>query len=410
MKKICSSVLTILMILILALTGCGSGPIQNSPAQNNGPAGAAQDGSAPKPSQDSSMTDAAENSGSSAGSGIPAADLKIGVIYIGDPSEGSGYTYTHEQGITAMRDSLGLSDRQIIRKTNVDSADASAIESAMLECIEEGCQVIFATSWGYMDTCEALAAEYPDVIFSHICGYKSNGVNFNNYYGRMYQARYLSGIAAGLQTKTGKIGYVAAWGSDNTEVTAGCNAFAMGVYSVNPEAKVHIRVTNSWYDPEGERQAAQALIDIGCDVIAQHCDSPNPQLAAEEAGVWGIGFNSDMLADAPEAVLTSAVWNWGVYYTETVRSILDGSWSCENYYGGLEDGLVGLTGLADFCEEGTEKASEEAAALLRSGQWDVFTGEIETNTGEIIGTAGQRLDDDTIQNNIHWYFKNIVEQ
>ena len=180
MKKIYSSILTILMILILALTGCGSGPIQNSPAQNNGPAGAAQDGSAPEPSQDSSMTDAAENSGSSAGSGIPAADLKIGVIYIGDPSEGSGYTYTHEQGITAMRDSLGLSDRQIIRKTNVDSADASAIESAMLECIEEGCQVIFATSWGYMDTCEALAAEYPDVIFSHICGYQSNGVNFTN--------------------------------------------------------------------------------------------------------------------------------------------------------------------------------------------------------------------------------------
>ena len=396
MKHIFSSILIVMMIL--TLSGCGSTQTPDT------------DSSAGSGSQSASLADSDSGSSSAVMPQIPADELKIGVIYIGDPSEGSGYTYTHEQGIVAMRDTLGLSDDQIVRKTNVDSSDASAIESAMLECIEEGCQMIFATSWGYMDTCEALAEEYPDVIFSHICGYKSNGVNFNNYYGRMYQARYLSGIVAGMKTESGKIGYVAAWGSDNTEVTAGCNAFAMGVYSVNPEAKVYIRVTNSWYDPEGERQAAQALIDIGCDVIGQHCGSPNPQLAAEEAGGWGIGFNSDMSSDAPGAVLTSSVWNWGVYYTEAVRSVIEGTWDCENYYGGLSDGLVGLTDLADFCAEGTAEAVESAARQLRSGEWDVFTGEIETNTGEIIGTEGESLDDNTIQNNIHWYFKNIVEQ
>lgn len=121
-----------------------------------------------------------------------------------------------------MQQNLGLRDDQIIRKIKVEDNDATAIETAMLECIEEGCNIIFATSWGYMDTCEALAEEYPDVIFSHGTGYKSNGSNFNNYFGRIYQARYLSGIAAGLKTESNKIGYVAAWGPENGEVTSGC--------------------------------------------------------------------------------------------------------------------------------------------------------------------------------------------
>ena len=125
-----------------------------------------------------------------------------------------------------------------------------------------------------MDTCEQLAAEYPDVIFSHATGYKSNGTNFNNYFGRIYQARYLAGIAAGMKTTTNKLGYVSAMGQENSECTGGINAFAMGAYSVNPDCEVYVKVTNSWYDPEGETQAAQALIDAGCDVIAQHCDTP----------------------------------------------------------------------------------------------------------------------------------------
>ena len=295
-------------------------------------------------------------------------DLKIGVIHITDPAEGSGYTYTHDQGIVGMQKNLGLSDDQIVRKNNVNDSDATAIETAIQECLEEGCNVIFATSWGFMDTCEALAEEYPEVIFSHGTGYKSNGKNFNNYFGRIYQARYLSGIAAGLKTESNKIGYVAAMGKDNSEVTGGCDAFAMGVYSVNPDAEIYVRVTNSWFDPEGETQAANALLDLGCDVIGQHCDTPNPQLAAEAAGVWGVGYNSDMSKDAPKAALTSVVWDWSVYYTYAVESIMNGTWTGENYFAGLKEGLVDISPLADFCAEGTEEKISEAREKLLSGE------------------------------------------
>ena len=259
-----------------------------------------------------------------------------------------------------------------------------------------------------MDTCEAIAEEYPNVIISHGTGYKSNGSNFNNYFGRIYQARYLSGIAAGLKTKTKKVGYVAAWGTENSEVTGGLNAFAMGVYSVNPDAEVYVKTTNSWFDPEGEKQAADALIALGCDVIGQHCDTANPQLAAEAKGVYGVGYNSDMSKDAPAAVLTSTIWNWSAYYTEAVQSVIDGTWTGENYFGGMADGLVDIAPLSDLCEEGTKEAIEEVRAKLVSGEWDVFMGVIETNDGTTVGEEGKNLSDADITGNMNWYFKNII--
>jgi basic membrane protein A len=280
------------------------------------------------------------NAPASAGAGVMPAvakdQVKVGVIHIGDPSAGSGYTFAHDQGIVEMQKNLGLKDEQIDRKINVSDTDPAAIESAMRECVEEGCQIIFATSWGYMDTCEALAKEFPKVIFSHASGYKSNTTNFNNYFGRIYQARYLAGIAAGMKTQSGKIGFVAAMGKDNSEVTGGIDAFAIGVQQANPNAKVYVKVTNSWYDPSGETNAAKALISEGCDVIGQHCDTPNPQLEAEKAGVWGVGYNSDMSKDAPKATLTSVVWDWGVYYTAAVQALIDGKWDDANYYGGMK--------------------------------------------------------------------------
>ena len=358
--------------------------------------------------------DAADTEAGEAAEGVMPAvakeDLKVGVIHIGNPADGSGYSYTHDQGIVAMQKAVGLEDDLIIRKNNVADDDQTAIETAMRECVEEGCQIIFATSWGYMDACEALAEEYPDVIFSHATGYKSNGVNFNNYFGRIYQSRYLTGIAAGLKTESNKIGYVGAWGKDNAEVTGGCDAFAMGVYSVNPDATVYIKTTNSWYDPEGEKQAAVALINEGCDVIGQHCDTPNPQLAAEEAGVFGVGYNSDMSKDAPKAVLTSTVWNWGAYYTKAVQDLIDGTWTGENDFGGLEEGLVDISPLSDLCVDGTQEKIDEARAQIESGDWDVFDGVIECNDGTTVGTEGEHMSDADITGNIHWYFKNIVEK
>lgn len=348
------------------------------------------------------------NSGDATVKQIAKEDIKVGVIHIGNPADGSGYSYTHDLGIVGMQEAIGLTDEQIVRKNNVDDTDPTAIETAILECIEEGCNVIFGTSWGYMDTMEALAKDYPDVIFSHGTGYKNNGTNMNNYFGRIYQARYLTGIVAGMNTKSNKIGYVAAMGSDNSEVTGGIDAFAMGVYSVNPDAEVYVKVTNSWYNPEEETNAAKALVAEGCDVIGQHCDTPNPQLEAESAGVYGIGYNSDMSKDAPKATLTSAIWNWSAYYTKAVQDVIDGKWNCENYFGGMSDGLVDIAPLADFCVDGTEDAVKEAKNKISSGEWDVFTGVIETNDGKTVGEEGKSLDDATITGGINWYFKNVT--
>ena len=341
---------------------------------------------------------------------VAKEDLKVGVIHITDPAEGSGYTYTHDLGIQGMQKALGLEDSQIIRKNNTSDADPTAIETAILECIEEGCQVVFATSYGYMDTCEKVAAEYPDVIISHGTGYKSNGKNFNNYFGRIYQARYLAGIAAGMKTESNKIGYVSAFGKTLSETGGGIDAFAMGAYSVNPDCEVFVKVTNSWYDPEGEAQAAQALIADGCDVIAQHCDTPNPQTAAEEAGVFGVGYNSDMSKDAPDAVLCSVMWDWSAYYTKAVEDVINGTWTGENYYGGMKEGLVKLSPLASFNNPDAEAKIKEVEATMLDGSFNVFDGVIETNDGKTVGEEGKTLDDATIQGGIDWYFKNVTEK
>lgn len=413
MKKFLS--LFVVSAMVVSLCACGS-------TSNSGNADASDateetatettEAETEDSTQAEETADGEATDGEAAATGVMPAiakeDIKVGVIHITDPAEGSGYTYTHDLGIQGMQKNIGLDDSQIVRKNNVSDSDATAIENAMRECVEEGCNIIFATSWGFMDTCEALAEEYPDVIFSHGTGYKSNGVNFNNYFGRIYQARYLAGIAAGMKTESNKLGYVAAMGQENSEVTGGINAFAMGAYSVNPDCEVYVKVTNSWFDPEGETQAAQALVDLGCDVIAQHCDTPNPQTVAEQNGVWGVGYNSDMSKDAPGAVLTSVMWDWSVYYTYAVQSVIDGTWTGENYFGGMADGLVDIAPLSDICAEGTQEAVDAARKQITEEGFNVFDGVIETNDGSTVGKEGSTLSDSDITGNMNWYFKNVV--
>lgn len=394
MKKIISIMLTLVLILSL-FTACGN---KDEAKEETTP----ENTTAEQPTTEKPSTAGAFEA-------IAKEDIKVGVIHIGNPADGSGYTYAHDQGIVGMQEALGLEDSQIIRKNNVNDSDPTATETAILECIEEGCNVIFGTSWGYMDTMEALAAEYPDVIFSHGTGYKSNGSNFNNYFGRIYQARYLSGIAAGLKTESNLIGYVAAMGQDNSEVTGGIDAFAMGVNSVNPDAQVYVKVTNSWFSPEEETNAAKALLGEGCDVIAQHCDTPNPQLEAEKAGAFGIGYNSDMSKDAPKATLTSAVWNWSAYYTWAVEQVINGTWTGENYYRGMDEDLVAIAPLNEsIVADGTKEAIETAEKSILDGSFNVFDGVIETNDGKTVGEEGKTLDDATITGGINWYFKTVT--
>lgn len=338
---------------------------------------------------------------------ISKDDMKVGVLYISDPSEGSGYSYTHDLGIQGMQENLGLNSDQIERKI-VDDSDADATEKAIKECIDDGCRIIFTTSWGYMETTSEMAEQYPDVYFSHGTGYLSNGKNFNNYFGRIYQARYLSGIVAGMNTKSNKIGYVAAQDSSNSEVTGGIDAFAIGVESVNPDAKIYVVVTNSWYDADKEKAASEQLLDMGCDVMAQHCDTAYPQTLAQDRGVYGIGYNSDMSKETPNSCLTSVIWNWSAYYTSAVKSVMNGTWDGSNYYGGMAEGLVGITNLAGFAADGTQEKVDKATAAILSGENNVFDGVLETNTGDTVGSEGSTLDDATITGGINWYYRNVA--
>ena len=385
----------LLLVASLVFSGCGKSTQLDDYATNEG-----------SDSVEEGTEAVADNTSGDTG-GIPKDEIKVGVIHLSDPAEGSGYTYTHDLGIQGMQQNLNLSDDQIVRKINISDIDADATRAAIQECIDEGCNIIFATSWGYMETTAEMAEEYPDIYFSHGTGYMSNGKNFNNYFGRIYQARYLSGIVAGMNTKSDKIGYVAAMDSTNSEVTGGIDAFAMGIYSVNQNAKVYVKVTNSWFDPDGEKAAAETLLNMGCDVIAQHCDTEYPQTLAQEKGVYSIGYNSDMSKNAPEACLCSVIWNWSAYYTSAVQSVIDGTWDGSNYYGGMNENLVGLTSLADFCADGTAEKVEEAKAAILSGENGVFDGVIETNTGETVGKEGKTLDDATITGGIDWYFKTV---
>lgn len=394
-KQIC-----MILALVGLLTGCGSqSKVPDDYATNEGYQTEKADAKA------DTETNTAETTAAAAG--IAKEDIKVGVLYISDPAEGSGYSYTHDLGIQGMQENLGLSSDQIVRKI-VDDSDAQATEASIRECIDEGCNVIFSTSWGYMETTAAMAEEYPDIYFSHGTGYMSNGKNFNNYFGRIYQARYLSGIVAGMNTKSNLIGYVAAQDSSNSEVTGGIDAFAIGVASVNPDAKINVIITNSWYDPEKEEAASRQLLDMGCDVMAQHCDTAYPQTLAQERGVYGIGYNSDISKETPDSCLTSVIWNWSAYYTSAVKSIIDGSWDGSNYYGGMAEGLVGITNLASFAAEGTQEKVDEATAAILSGQSNVFDGVMTTNTGETIGQEGSTLDDATITGGINWYYHNVV--
>ena len=380
--------LPVILICMVMLSGCGNSKSIDDYATNEG---------------------YEQNTGVTGnGKGIAKENIKVGVLHISDPAEGSGYSYTHDIGIQGMQENLGLSDSQIVRKLNIDDGDAKAVEKALQECVDEGCNVIFTTSWGYMKPTADMAEKYPDVYFSHGTGYMSNGKNFNNYFGRIYQARYLSGIVAGMNTKTNKIGYVAAQDSTNSEVTGGIGAFALGVYSVNPDAVIHVKVTNSWYDPAAEKAATEKLLAMGCDVMSQHCDTPYPQTLAQEKGVYGIGYNSDMSKETPKSCLCSVIWNWSAYYTSAVKSIIDGTWDGSNYYGGMSEGLVEITDLADFCVKGTQEKVDDASLLILSGKFNVFDGVMQTNDGKTVGEAGKTLDDATITGGINWYYKNVV--
>ena len=312
--------------------------------------------------------------------------LKVGAIYITSKNDTAGYTYAHNKGITTAMKNLGLDpEKDLFIVDNVDE-DKQAVLDAVDTLVGNGVDIIFGISFGYIDAMEEAAAEYPDVIFSHGTGYKSNSTNFNNYFGRAYQARYLAGIAAGfksLEIGNNNIGYVAAFGTEYAETASGINGFALGVLAVNPNATIYVKTLGAWAHEVNESAFATDLISsYGCGVITQHCDSAQPQIAAERAGVFGCGYNSDMTPDAPAAHLTAAIWNWDVYYGTAMQAAMDcgdasnfvNTMGGGAYYGGLKEKFVDVSPLSDNCTEGTAEAIENVRALIVNGEWDVFSG------------------------------------
>ena len=325
-------------------------------------------------------------SGSQSGSQTSNSDFKVGAIYINKKSDTAGYTYAHHTGITKAMKELGMDpEKQLVIVDQVPEDDTQ-VGAAVDTLVGEGCSIIFGISFGYLNEMEVKAQEYPDVIFSHATGFKSNDTNYNNYFGRIYQARYLAGIAAGLkslETGNNNIGYVSAYGTEYAETCSGINGFTLGVQAVNPNATVYVKELGTWTDEVNEYAFAEELIkSYGCGVIAQHCDSAQPQLAAEKAGQFGCGYNSDMTADAPAAHLTAPVWNWDVYYKLAIQTAME----CESadqfvekmggpaYYGGLNEGMVDVSPLSENCAAGTQDAIDQVKALIASGEWDVFSG------------------------------------
>ena len=326
----------------------------------------------------------------SCGSG-GAVDLTVGAVYIGSQTEPAGYTYAHANGIKKAIEALkkeGYNVKLLVRD-NVLEEDA-AVTEAIDALAGQGCELIFGISFGYLNAFSSAAEkpEYKDIVFSHATGYLSNETNFNNYFGRIYQARYLSGIAAGLKAKANgvkgqdnkyHIGYVSAYGTEYAETCSGINAFTLGVQAIlGDEALVHVKTINTWGDPQKEKQAAEALINTyGCVVIGQHCDSAQPQIAAQNAGVFGCGYNSDMTESAKDAHLVAPIWNWDVYYKLAMKTVItDRTAFMEdvgNYYGGLKEGFVDISPVSKNCTSDTQDKVDAVRELIISGEWDVFS-------------------------------------
>ena len=325
--------------------------------------------------------------------------FKIAFVYIGPPGD-MGWTYEQERGRLAVQKKFG---DKIETKYIENVPEGPDAERIIRQYATAGFDMIFTTSFGYMDPTLAVAKDFPNVIFEHCSGYKT-APNMATYFGRIEEARYLTGIIAGRMTKSNVIGYVAAF--PIPEVVRGINGFTLGVRSVNPAAQVKVVWTNTWYDPVKEREAAVALLDAGADIIAQHQDTTEPQKAAQERGKLSIGYDSDMGKFVGDSVLASATWNWEVYFTQTIQAALDGKWKTHEYWGGLKDNIVQLSSISPKVPASVRNEVEAARQKILGG-WSIFTGPIKDQSGKVVYQAGQVIPDDK-QLSMDWFVEGVV--
>ncbi|MFO7816603.1 MAG: BMP family ABC transporter substrate-binding protein [Thermodesulfobacteriota bacterium] len=330
--------------------------------------------------------------------GASAKDLKVGFVYV-SPVGDEGYSYAQDLGRQEIEKMPGVSTSYV--EDVPEGSDAGRVIQNMAR---KGYDIIFATSFGYMDPLQKVAKKFPDTVFMHCSGYK-RAENVGTYFGRMYQARYLTGMLAGYKTESNTLGYVAAY--PIPEVIRGINAFTLGAQAVNPDVEVRVVWTKTWYDPATEKEAAKSLLDAGADVIAMHQDSPAPQEAAQEAGAYSIGYNSDMSKIAPKAHLTSAMWNWAPIFKEIVEDVRAGEWESRDIWYGLEHGVVDI---APMHEDVTEKEKSRILAVkerISSGEEHVFSGPIRDQSGEVRIPDGKTAPDKELLG-MDWFVQGVV--
>lgn len=326
-------------------------------------------------------------------------NITVGLVLNGSRNDGS-WSQSHYE---AMLNTSAQTGVNLIYRENVADADVvTAVESL----IDEGSSIIICNSFGYGEYLGDIAAKYPEICFFHASGVH-NAENISTYFGRMYQIRYLSGVVAGLQTETDEIGYVAAF--PISEVNRGINAFTLGVRSVNPDAKVYVSWTNSWTDDTAAEEASNKLLDShNIDILAMHVDSLSPLWVADNNNVISIGYNYNNSSSCPNSYLTAAVWSWDNFYTPRITECIRGDFKGQNYWEGVNTGIVSLAPLGTIAKDGIAEAVEAEKERFKNGTFDVFYGPIYDNEGNIKIAEGESMSDDAMLNSFDWYVEGVV--
>jgi len=325
--------------------------------------------------------------------------LKIGYVYV-SPIGDAGWTYQHDVGRKEMEKALAGKVTTKYIESVPEGADA---ERVIRELAQSGHNLIFTTSFGYMNPTIKVAQAFPKVSFDHATGYKT-AKNVGTYNARFYEGRYLAGIVAGKMSKSNVAGYVAAF--PIPEVVMGINAFARGMRSVNPKAEVKVVWVNSWYDPGREREAADTLISQGADVVTHHTDSTAAVQAAEAKKVYAVAYHSDMSKYGPNAHLTAVTHNWGEYYTRTAQAALDGKWKVEQPWMGIKENVIRMAPFSKAVPQDVQDLVKKTEADIKAGKFHPFTGPIKDNEGKERVAAGKTIDDATL-NKMDYYVEGV---
>lgn len=329
-----------------------------------------------------------------------ADEMKVGFIYVG-PTGDAGWTYRHDQARQYLESKLPFVKTSFVESVS-EGADVTRV---LTNFARKDYKIVFATAAGYLDFTREVARKFPDTVFMNIAAWDSDEKNVGQYYGRLHEGRYLTGIVAGKMTKSNVIGFVAAHPIPG--VIFAINGFALGVRSVNPDATIKVVWTNTWYNPNVEKQASLSLVDIGADVIAQHQDTPSPLMGAAERGKFGIGSESDMSKFAPDAYLTGTIWDWGEFYVRTIEAVKNGTWKPERYFGGLDDGVVSIAPIAAMVPDDVKGLVDQKKQEIISGKLRIFKGPIKDNTGEVRIADGAEPSFNEVYNKMDWVVEGV---